>query len=42
MKLESYWLDTAPACTRAAEGDVAKPWFLPLVGAYTRMQDILH
>jgi hypothetical protein len=31
MKLESYWLDSAPAFTRAAHGDVDG-----------RVQDILH
>ena len=46
MKLMSYWLDTAPAFSGdfewpAIPGHFGRPWFLPLVGAYYRLQDRL-
>lgn len=43
MKLASYWLETAGALDwPAVPGHFGPPWFLPLVGAWYRLQDRLH
>jgi hypothetical protein len=52
MKLESYWLDTAPPFAHAARGALegreaipghfGPPWFLPRVGACYQALDRIH